>query len=88
MRAFYEDAGVAVRPDPDQDSHDLDKALQAVLDHHAAQCAAPAGGGAPASRVLIWGAFTESRFDHVMSGVDALYRWAAHFPGGLVLLSR
>jgi len=91
VSSFYRTAGTTIECVPDQNSHDLDKALQAVqnwIDGSPSTNDDDADDDADddnnATVVYIYGAFG-GRFDHEMSSINVLYRYAARFRNRLVL---
>ena len=80
VRAYYESKDVSVEQDFCQDTNDLDKALQVLVNNE--------GDGNTKSfdRVVIYGAFG-GRFDQEMASFAALYKWAPHFGSQLYLYS-
>ena len=69
VREHYATKSVIIKRDPDQDTNDLDKALQ--------NCSHQ-------SRIVVYGAFG-GRFDQEMASLQALFKWQAHFPNGMWL---
>jgi len=87
VSSFYQQKGVIVQRVADQDSSDLDKALEAVLNWYTSQATNTDGGDATTDQrlnVYIYGAFG-GRFDHEMSAIGALYRWGPSFQNRLFL---
>ena len=76
---FYKSHGVKVLLDEAQDSNDLDKCMQSVL-----ELCSPAG--CLATNVLIIGAYG-GRFDQEMAAIQALFKWDTYFHR-IVLLGR
>jgi thiamine pyrophosphokinase len=70
VRSYYENKGVSIEREPDQNSNDLDKALTSLKDDF--------------NRVVIYGAFG-GRFDQEMGCIQALYKWGSHFKYRMVL---
>jgi thiamine pyrophosphokinase len=63
VREFYANKGVAIVGNPDQDSNDLEKALDAAI-HGEPKC----------ERCIVYGAFG-GRFDQEMASFQALFKW-------------
>lgn len=70
VREFYENLGCAIEKDPDQDTNDLDKCLQAIFERQTSNSVNYA--------VCVYGAFG-GRFDQEMASINALYRWQNKF---------
>lgn len=70
---YYQSRGTRIEQDPDQDTNDLDKALQAVL-----------SWSTPPYRVYVYGAFG-GRFDQEMASIQALYKWRETFHNQIFL---
>jgi len=77
VRSFYENQQVSVEQDFCQDTNDLDKALQVLVQED---------DSTTVDRVIIYGAFG-GRFDQEMASFAALYKWAKFFGGQLYLYS-
>ncbi|VEU39296.1 unnamed protein product [Pseudo-nitzschia multistriata] len=82
VRAYYEGRDVSVEQDFCQDTNDLDKALQALVDADGNDSSSPSS----INRVVIYGAFG-GRFDQEMASFAALYKWAPLFDGQIYLYS-
>jgi len=90
VRAHYASRGCRVEHDPDQDSNDLDKCLQAIQ----AERGRRLGGKSItefidpvySERVFIYGAFG-GRFDQEMASFQALFKWAGFFNHKVFLYS-
>lgn len=80
VRAYYEDQNVSVEQDFCQDTNDLDKALQVLVDGNSSS------DETIHHRVVIYGAFG-GRFDQEMASFAALYKWAPLFRGQVYLYS-
>ena len=80
VRAYYESKQVSVEQDFCQDTNDLDKALQVLVNKENDT------NTKDFDRVVIYGAFG-GRFDQEMASFAALYKWAPHFRGQLYLYS-
>lgn len=78
VRAYYESKEVSVEQDFCQDTNDLDKALQVLVNNKT--------NTKTFDRVVIYGAFG-GRFDQEMASFAALYKWAPHFQSQLYLYS-
>lgn len=70
---YYQSRGTRIERDPDQDTNDLDKALQAIL-----------LWSTPPYRVYVYGAFG-GRFDQEMASIQALYNWRERFHNQIYL---
>mmetsp|Transcript_27869 Transcript_27869/g.75819 ORF Transcript_27869/g.75819 Transcript_27869/m.75819 type:complete len:351 (-) Transcript_27869:566-1618(-) len=89
VRAYYESQNVSVEQDFCQNSNDLDKALQVLVEenknaddtNHETPSPSPSF-----DRVVIYGAFG-GRFDQEMASFVALYKWAPRFNGQMYLYS-
>jgi len=79
VRDYYEDRGVCVEEDCNQDTNDLDKALQLI---HARR--EEIFGTATNRRVCVYGAFG-GRFDQEMGCIQALFNWSETFDNKLFL---
>ena len=79
-RRFYESKGCQVIQDPDQDSNDLDKCFDILLNHNQKNenIFKDEASQGIISKVYIVGA-VGSRFDHSMSNVNALYKYSSEF---------
>jgi thiamine pyrophosphokinase len=72
VRDYYASKGVEIEQDPDQDTNDLDKALQKCLSLNRD------------ALIVIYGGFG-GRFDQEMASFQVLYKWQNHFKGGMWL---
>jgi thiamine pyrophosphokinase len=89
VREYYENLhpthNVIIEKDPDQDTNDLDKALQVVCCNDDTNIDVP-NVGIVNRRVIIYGAFG-GRFDQEMASFAALYKWSSKFNHQLYLYS-
>ena len=92
VRAYYEGKDVSVEQDFCQDTNDLDKALQALVNYHDDDNRSSDSNISNTTnktifdRVVIYGAFG-GRFDQEMAGFAALYKWAHRFGSQMYLYS-
>mmetsp|Transcript_11063 Transcript_11063/g.22319 ORF Transcript_11063/g.22319 Transcript_11063/m.22319 type:complete len:376 (+) Transcript_11063:24-1151(+) len=86
VRAFYERQSqpVSVEQDFCQDTNDLDKAMQVLVDDGNGD--GNGDGDGCYDRVVVYGAFG-GRFDQEMASFVALYKWAPRFRGQVYLYS-
>jgi len=90
VSSFYRTAGTTIECVPDQNSCDLDKALHAVQNWIAGSSSTndddndDINGNDTDTVVYIYGAFG-GRFDHEISSINVLYRYAAIFRNRLIL---
>ena len=83
VRAHYESRGVCVTKDGDQNTNDLDKALQLIYSKHMDEHACTSANSS--KRVCVYGAFG-GRFDQEMGCIQALFKWSETFDHQLFLL--
>jgi len=83
VRDYYASKNVLIEQDPCQDTNDLDKALQKIV-NHPSLLSSSVGDSPPT--VVIYGAFG-GRFDQEMASFQALYKWADAFHHRLWLYS-
>ena len=78
VREYYASKDVLIEKDPCQDTNDLDKVLQRIVQ--------PTTRTGTYDRVIIYGAFG-GRFDQEMGSFQALYKWADSFQNRIWLYS-
>jgi thiamine pyrophosphokinase len=85
VRSYYEERGVNVERDGDQDCNDLDKALSAIRklvlkrqDHNQLQEEQDSDAPIETIQIYVYGAFG-GRFDQEMASIQALYKWKDEF---------
>jgi len=86
VRSYYEERGVTVERDGDQNCNDLDKALSAVRklvlkrkrQDHDLDADADADATIETIQIYVYGAFG-GRFDQEMASIQALYKWKDEF---------
>jgi thiamine pyrophosphokinase len=81
VRAHYEERGVSVTRDCDQNTNDLDKALQLI---HSKRMDDEDDASNSFKRVCVFGAFG-GRFDQEMGCIQALFKWSETFDYKLFL---
>lgn len=84
VRAYYETKGVSIQQDDNQDTNDLDKALQLVHSKRL-EILSTAQEQQQQCRVCVYGAFG-GRFDQEMACIQALFKWSEVFDNKLFLL--
>jgi len=82
VRAYYEERGTSVQEDCDQNTNDLDKALQLV--HSRREEIWSTSSSDSNRRVCVYGAFG-GRFDQEMGCIQALFTWSEMFRHKLFL---
>ena len=80
VRAYYKEKGVCIQQDDNQDTNDLDKALQLVHSKREKVFSARQKN----HRVCVFGAFG-GRFDQEMACIQALFKWSDVFDNKLFL---
>lgn len=75
VQEYYKNHDCLIEKDPDQDTNDLDKALQRCMNNK---------NSSDFKRVLVYGAFG-GRFDQEMASLHALYKWGPKFDYQLFL---
>uniref|UniRef100_A0A7S1ZSZ4 N-acetyltransferase domain-containing protein n=1 Tax=Ditylum brightwellii TaxID=49249 RepID=A0A7S1ZSZ4_9STRA len=80
VESFYKSKGCKVERDSDQDTNDLDKALQVILKKYSSH----ENNKEEEMSVYIYGAFG-GRFDQEMASIQALYKWQTHFHNKIFL---
>jgi thiamine pyrophosphokinase len=83
VRSYYEERGVSVEQDSDQNTNDLDKALQFL--HSKRDEIWQTDEDTWTGRVCIYGAFG-GRFDQEMGCIQALFKWSDTFHNKLFLV--
>lgn len=88
VRDYYASKGVLIEQDPDQDTNDLDKALQKIVAarNFDASTSSDTPTPFPYDQVIIYGGFG-GRFDQEMASFQALYKWADTFQNRIWLYS-
>lgn len=80
VRTFYQERGTSIQEDSDQNTNDLDKALQLIKTKQDEFYSFPPSN----RRVCVYGAFG-GRFDQEMAAIQALFNWSGTFQHKLVL---